>query len=78
MAPARKQPTRGPNKFNKKRHLAKISQMAAAARCANMTLSMTSDAIRCRQQAAARKVAGLPSVNSKQAQQKRLQRQQQE
>jgi molybdenum cofactor biosynthesis enzyme MoaA len=77
MAPARKQPTSGPKKFNRKR-LAEISKMAAAARCANMTLSMTPNAIRLRQYAAARKLAKLPSVKSVQAQQNRLQRQQQE
>jgi molybdenum cofactor biosynthesis enzyme MoaA len=71
-----KHPTHGPNKFNKKRHYAKMTKMATAARSANRTLSMTPNAIKLREKAAARKAAGLPSANSKQELQKRQQRQQ--
>jgi hypothetical protein len=81
MAPARKQPTHGPNKSTKKQHLAKITEMATAARAnarANKTLSMTPAAIKLRAQAAARNAAGLPSADSKQERQKMQQRQQQE
>jgi hypothetical protein len=76
MGKALKYPTHGPDKFNRKRHCAKISEMGNAARSAKRQLSMTPEAIRLREQAEARKVAGLPSTSTKKEKQKKQDRQQ--